>query len=676
MQRHGNGLLTGIGILLLVAVIFFGIALINAIDNRRFAVEKQLAAIQEAQDQSMFSPVPFMTNAPDTEALKKLQKDLKNVTEELQKMTDQARRQKSVNPDFTQKFIPSLSDSVKRLEVLTQDFQKQLEQKTIPAANVKYYDRKAQSGGRMIKAIATDLGNLNPVTVNEATVSTFWGLANNSLAEYDLEKPGVYEPLLAETWEESADHCTFRIKLRPGILWHDFTDPVTGKEWKNVPVTAHDFKFYIDTVKNPDVDAAPLRGYLNGIKEVRIINDLEFEMVWSEPYFLAKGVTLSLSPLPRHLYHAYEGPFDGKKFNDDNVRNRMIIGCGPYRMVSWERGKQIVFRRFEKYFGRSLGIMPPIRTYAFRVIQHPSTRLQALVSGDIDCNSLTPEQWLNNTGTKPFTDGTIKKFLCPSMSFSYIGLNQKNPLFADRRVRVALSHLINRERLLKDIYHGLATPVSGTFFSGSVAYDKDIKPYPFDPVKAKALLKEAGWTDTDGDGILDKDGKPFKFTLIFPGVNSSYTRMTPILKEDFAAAGVQLEVLALEWSVVIQRMEGRNFDAVMAGWSTPLNSDPYQLWHSKNASTAGSSNFISFSNPEADKLIEELHKTFDDDARTAIYHKFHKLLHEEQPYLFLFSQDNLVAINGRYQNLRIFPLGLEERILWVPRDRQKPVPGM
>lgn len=669
MQKHGNGLLTGIGALLLIAVIFFGIALINAIDNQRFAVEKLQASILELQDQSMSAPATFMTSKAD-------HKTLKEVTDTLKEVTDKLTRQKSVNPDFTQEIFPSLEKSIKRLESLFSESNGAAPEAAVPAANANYYDRNAQSGGRMIKAIATDLGNLNPITVNEATVSTFWGLANSSLAEYDLEKPGVYQPLLAESWEESADHCTFRIKLRPGVLWHDFTDPVTGKEWKNVPVTAHDFKFYIDVVKNPDVDAAPLRGYLSGIKEVRIINDREFEVVWSEPYFLAKGVTLSLSPLPRHFYHAYEGPFDGKKFNDDNVRNRMIIGCGPYRMVSWERGKQIVFRRFEKYFGRSLGIMPPIRTHVFRVIQHPSTRLQALISGDIDCNSLTPEQWLNNTGTKVFMDGTIKKFRYPSMSFSYIGLNQKNPLFSDRRVRVALSHLINRDRLLKDVYQDLATPVSGTFFSGSVAYDKNIKPYPFDPAKAKALLKEAGWSDTDGDGILDKDGKPFKFTLIFPGVNPSYTRMTPILKEDFAAAGIQLEVLALEWSVVIQRMEGRNFDAVMAGWSTPLNSDPYQLWHSKNASAAGSSNFISFANPEADRLIEALHKTFDDDARTAIYHKFHKLLHEEQPYLFLFSQDNLVAISGRYQNLRIFPLGLEERILWVPRDLQKPVPGM
>ena len=676
MQKHGNGLLIGIGILLLIAVIFFGIAVTNAIDTQRFAMENLQTTILEFQDQNTFGMQSFMTHNTSSEDLKKTQEALKTIREELKKVTDSVERQKSVNPEFTQEILPSLLSVNQKMDDLIKDLQSASAVAFVPGANAQYYDRKAQSGGRIVEAIATDLGNLNPLTVNEATVSTFWGLANSSLAEYNYEKPGVYEPLLAQSWEESPDHRTFRIRLRPGVLWHDFKDPVTGKEWKNVPVTAHDFKFYIDAVKNPDVDAAPLRGYLSGIKEVRVINDLEFEVVWSEPYFLAKSVTLSLSPLPRHFYHAYEGPFDGKKFNDDNERNRMIVGCGPYRMVSWERGKQIVFRRFEKYFGRSLGIMPPIRARVFRVIQHPSTRLQALVSGDIDSNSLTPEQWINNTGSKAFTDGTIKKFRYPSMSFSYIGLNQKNPLFSDRRVRVALSHLINRERLLKDVYHGLATPVSGTFFTGSQGYDKNIKPYPFDPAKAKALLKEAGWTDTDGDGILDKDGKPFKFTLIFPGVNPTYTRMTPILKEDFAAAGVQLEVLALEWSVVIQRMEGRNFDAVMAGWSTPLNSDPYQLWHSKNASTAGSSNFISFSNPEADKLIEELHNSFDDETRVAIYHKFHKLLHEEQPYLFLFSQDNLVAISGRYQNLRIFPLGLPKEILWTPRDKQKPVPGM
>ncbi len=675
MSKRGNGLLTGLAALLLIAIIFFGIALINAIDTRRFAMENLQKALLEYQDQNVFGAPAFLTTEADREDWKKTRKEIDSIREDLKKMTELMNRQKSVNPEFTQKILPSLSSVNQKLGQLSQELHAKEAATFAPGANAKYYDKNAQSGDRIIEAIATDLGNLNPVTVNEVTVSAFWSLANSSLAEYNYEKPGIFEPLLAQSWEESLDHCTFRIKLRPGILWHDFKDPVTGKEWKNVPVTAHDFKFYIDVVKNPDVDAAPLRGYLSGIKEVRVINDLEFEVVWSRPYFLAKSVTLALPPLPRHFYHAYEGPFDGKKFNDDNERNRMIVGCGPYRMVGWERGKQIVFRRFEKYFGRNLGIMPPVRARVFRVIQHPGTRLQALTTGDVDINSLTPEQWIRNTGIKVFTDGTIRKLRYPSMSFSYIGLNQKNPLFSDRRVRVALSHLINRERLRQDVYHGLATPVSGTFFTGSEAYNKTIKPYPFDPAHAKALLKEAGWSDTDGDGILDKDGKPFKFTLIFPGVNPSYTRMTPILKEDFAAAGIQLEVLALEWSVVIQRMGERNFDAVMAGWSTPLNSDPFQLWHSSNAAAPGSSNFISFANLEADKLIEELHNSFDDESRLAAYHKFHRLLHEEQPYLFLFSQDNLVAISGRYKNLRLFPLGPAKEILWTPRDQQKPVPG-
>ncbi|MBR4076375.1 MAG: hypothetical protein IKK25_05885, partial [Lentisphaeria bacterium] len=384
MQKHGNGILIGLTVLLLIAVIFFGIVVTNAIDARRFAMENLQKTMLEIQDQSMFGMQPFMTQGTNPEELRKIREQVNSAKEELKKVTESMERQKSVNPEFTQEILPSLLSVNQKMDLLIKDLQATASTAFVPGANAQYYDRNAQSGDRIVEAIATDLGNLNPITVNEATVSSFWGLANSSLAEYNFEKPGVYEPLLAQSWEESPDHRTFRIRLRPGVLWHDFKDPVTGKEWKNVPVTAHDFKFYIDVVKNPDVDAAPLRGYLNGIKEVRVINDLEFEVVWSEPYFLAKSVTLSLSPLPRHFYHAYEGPFDGKKFNDDNERNRMIVGCGPYRMVSWERGKQIVFRRFEKYFGRSLGIMPPIRARVYRVIQHPSTRLQALVSGDID----------------------------------------------------------------------------------------------------------------------------------------------------------------------------------------------------------------------------------------------------------------------------------------------------
>lgn len=547
----------------------------------------------------------------------------------------------------------------------------------VTGANAKHFDPEAEDGGRIVRALSSDVDNLNPLTNNEATVSALWGIANSSLTERSYENMDHFEPLLAKSWSLSEDKMTWRIKLRKNILWHDFTDPVTKKEWKNVRVTAHDFKFYIDAVKNPDVDAAPLRGYLSGIKEVRVLNDLEFEVVWAKPYFLSKDISLGLMPLPRHLYHAYDGPFDGKRFNDDTERNRMIVGCGPYRLVSWEKGKRLVFQRYPKYFGSFCGIMPPIRDYVFEVVQHPGTRFQKLKSGDLDINSVTTEQWLNNTDTKEFAEGgTLRKIKYPARVYTYIGLNLTLDKFKDRRVRVALSHLVNREKMLRDVYRGLARSVSGGHFIDSPGYDKSILPYPFDVEKAKSLLAEAGWKDTDGDGILDKDGKPFTFTLMFPNANPYYPKIAPILKEDFAKAGVRLELLSLEWSVVIQRIEQRKFEAAMMGWTTPLMPDPYQLWHSSNAHTPGSSNYISFANPEADKLIETIRSTYEEGPRNEAYHKFHKLLHDEQPYLYLFTPYNLEVMSTRYRNVKIFSHGVPDTILWVPRNEQKAVPGL
>ncbi len=541
------------------------------------------------------------------------------------------------------------------------------------AANQEFFDPAAEHGGRYVTVTAADSGNLNYLLNNDSAVSSFWDLTTCSLAERNWERLDEFQPLLAESWSISEDRMSYRIKLRKGILWHDFVDPVTGKEWKNVEVTSRDFQFYLQVIKDEKVDAAALRGYFAGIQEIRIINDYEFDVVWHKKYFLSKEITLGLIPLPRHLYHAYEGPFDGSRFNDDHERNRMIVGCGPYQFDSWEKGKYIKFKRFEKYFGKSLGIMPPIRQIVFELIQHPSTRLQALVSQDVDKINLTPEQWITHTRQPAFGEqGYLRKLQTLSSAYNYIGMNLTNPLFQDRNVRVALSHLVDRDRIVKDIYYGLANPVSGPLFSGSPFYDSSIKPYEFNVELAKKMLAEAGWQDSDNDGVLDKDGKVFRFTLIYPNVNTIFQKLLPILKEDMAKAGIQLDILALEWSVILERIDSRNFDAAALGWVSPIMPDPYQLWHSDSAKQENSSNYISFSNPEADRLIEEIRQCFDPDKLLQLYHQFHALIHQEEPYLFLFSASSLNAINKRYRNLREFPLGFSERILWVPKSEQLP----
>ena len=540
------------------------------------------------------------------------------------------------------------------------------------AANAEYFDPAAVSGGRLVRAFQADVGNMNKLITNDAYVSQIWAQVTDSLAERDYNDrgDGEFKPMLAESWTISPDRRKVRVRLRKGILWHDFKDPVTGKEWKNREVTAQDVKFYVDVIKNPAVDCAPLRVYYNDLERIDVLNDYEFEVVWSKPYFMMEDMTLSLMPLPRHLYHAYEGPFDGRRFNDEHARNRMLVGCGPYRFESWEKGKRILLRRFENYYGRSLGIMPPLETLAYDIIQHPNTRLQSLLSKDLDMDSLTPDQWVNRTSSPEFgPKGFLKKYSYPGFSYFYIGLNLNNPLFQDKRVRQALSHLVNREKIRREIFFGLMDAVSGPFPKQSSAYDPSVQPYSFDPAAARRLLAEAGWKEGQ-DGILRKDGRELAFTVVYPNTSVSFQKMLPVIKEDMKKAGVRMDLLGIEWSVLVQRLEKKQFEACLLGWTGTLKPDPYQLWHSSQADQPASSNHIGFVNPKADELIEKIRQCFDPAERTRLYHEFHRLIHDEAPYLFLFSPSSLVVINDAYRNVRLFPGGIATRPLWLDAQRR------
>lgn len=619
IMQNKNTFLTFLLTVLTLAVIIFGIALVTALDRIRFqdeAIERKLTELSEQI--STISAIPSTTTAQQASSV-------------------------------------SITKTV---------------------GNAEYFDQVADQGGRFIQAFTSDTGNMNMLINNDATVSDFWGIAFDTLGMRNLDKIDEYVPRMAESWTISDDNLVYSIKLRKGILWHDFTDPVTGKEWKNVEVKADDFKFFVDVVKDEKVDAAPLRSYLDDIDRIEVKNDYEFDVIWKRPYMLSRDITLTLQPLPRHLYHAYPEPFDGAKFNDDDARNRLIVGCGPYQFVSWEKGKRVTFRRFEKFYGKSLGFMPPIKNIVYELIQHPNTRLQALKSQDIDADTLSAEQWMNSTSTEEFGDnGFLRKLKLPSFSYSYIGLNQLKPVFQDKRTRQALSHLINRDRIIHDILHDLAQAVSGPFYINSSSYDKSIPPDTFDVELAKKLLAEAGWTDSDGDGVLDKDGIPLKFTLIYPNSSESYGKMLPIFKEDMARAGVKMEILSLEWSVMLERIDKKQYDACILAWRMPLSDDdPYQLWHSDNLKLESSSNHVSFNNPEADKLIMEIRKCFDTNKRNELYHQFHRLVHDESPYLFLFSGYELFVLHKRYQNVRVFPSGLYSEAFWVKKAEQLPAP--
>jgi len=540
-------------------------------------------------------------------------------------------------------------------------------------ANAEFYAPEAVTGGRMIQATEAETGNLNPLISNEAMAASFNALCSASLASRNLEKPELFEPLLAESWTISPDHKSYRIKLRRGIFWHDFTDPVTHRRHEKVPVTAHDFKFFADTVKDPAVNCAPYRVYYQYLDGITVHNDFEFTVKWSKAYYGSVSSTLQMSPLPRHFY-APDGKFDGKKFNDDHLRNRMIVGCGPYIFDRWEKGQRMVFRRNPGYFGIQYGCAPSLEHLVFEVIKHPNTRFQALCGGKLDRLGLTPEQYTKRTSGAEFTSGKLKKFHYLLPQYTYIGYNQKNPLFRDRRVRQALTMLVDRRRILREIYFGLGEIAETPFFPKS-SYSPKVTPFPFDPARAKKLLAEAGWRDADGDGILEKEGKKFSFTMMQIASSSIQQRMMPMLKEAFAAAGIDMKIRNVEWSVYIQNLNSRSYDVCCLGWSSSFDPDPYQIWHSSQIANEGS-NHISYRNPEVDKLIEEMQGCFDMPRRIELAHRIGKLIHEDQPYTFLIFPDSLVALSGRYRNVRLFPGGMAEEIMYVPKASQLPVPDL
>ena len=530
-------------------------------------------------------------------------------------------------------------------------------------ANAGYFPADAPVGGTLRESISADPPTLNPIISNEATASGIYSLCMASLAERDWAHPdGEFKPMMAEAWEISPDHLSYRIRLRPGIMWNDYTDPVSGEKVPAKEVTAEDFRFFVDVVRDEDVNCAPLRVYYQDLDGVEVLGRYEFVVRWKKPFYGSLSATLGMSPLPKHYYHNYPGKFDGRRFNDDHKRNDFIVGCGPYRFERWDKNRRIVLVRNDDYFGIDYGADPVIETRVFEVIKLPASRFQQLTSGKLDMLNLTPDQWLNKMDHEIFGSGKVKRFKYPALAYSYIGYNQKCPLFRDRRVRQALTMLVDRERIIRDVMNNLATPIKSPFPPRSRYSDPDIKPWPYDPERAKALLAGAGWRDTDGDGILDKDGRKFSFTILQIAGHATQQRLFPMLKESFAAAGIDMNIQPLEWSVYLERLNKRDYEACSLGWTTSFDPDPYQVWHSSGIASPGS-NHICYANPELDKLIEELRRTFDMKERIRLTRRIERIIHEDQPYTFLYTPDALVALWSCYGNVKLFPGGLESLIL-------------
>jgi peptide/nickel transport system substrate-binding protein len=310
-----------------------------------------------------------------------------------------------------------------------------------------------------------------------------------------------------------------------------------------------------------------------------------------------------------------------------------------------------------------------------RVINNMDAALVNLKAGNLDMMGLQPLQYLRQTSGARF-EKDYEKYIYSTPSYTYVGWNSANPIFQDMRVRQAMTYLTNREQMVKTILFDLGQVVDGPIYRFRPEYNESLYSYPFDPQKALALLREAGWKDTDGDGILDKeiDGQrtPFRFEIKFNSGNDIRKGVALALQDELRKHGIDANVRALDWTIFLDEVRNHNFDAVILGWAMSVTEpDAYQVWHSSQVENKGS-NTISYKNPRVDAILEEYRRTFDANKRIELYHEFQRILNVEQPYTFLFIQKAVTAVSRRFHGVEVLPIGrLRPLDWWVPKAQQK-----
>jgi peptide/nickel transport system substrate-binding protein len=543
---------------------------------------------------------------------------------------------------------------------------------------------KPVTGDWLVAHELSDPEQLNPLTSNDAGSADVLGYIFESLLTRDPKSLELI-PALAEARPEiSPDKRAYTFKIRRDAHFQD------GR-----PLTGEDVLFSVKAIKCPLVNAPFLRVYFNSLVDAQLLDSYTIRFTIKEPYFLNESVLGGITVMPRHYYdpenllgkttvtELLQDPAklrsNVQKFADDFNRNynRNPLGSGPYRFNLWKTGQEVELSRDRDYWGNGKpGIdQPYLDRIKFRVVNNYDAALVRLKSGELDyMERLEPVQVIRGISSERFK-AQFKKYEYFSPTYTYIGWNNDHPIFSDKRVRRAMSYFTDRKQMVKTILFGLGEVVDGPIYFFRPEYDKNLRSIPFDPQKGLALLNEAGWKDTDGDGILDKtiNGRkvPFQFEIKINSGNATRKSIALTLQDELRKYGIAASVRELDWTIFLDDTKNHKFDAMVGGWQMPVSeSDAYQVWHSSQAGNRGS-NHISYKNKRVDEILEKYRGEFDEKKRIQLYQEFQEILSDEQPYTFLFCQKWVSPVHRRFENVRVLPGGLRPIEWWVAAANQK-----
>ncbi len=460
---------------------------------------------------------------------------------------------------------------------------------------------------------------INPILSADSASSLIEGFVFDSLITVDDNLNFI--PRMARKWEVSKDGRVWTFYLKKGIKWHD-----------GVEFTAEDVRFTIESIMNPGVNS-PRKSDYELIQRIETPDPYTIKIRLREPYapFLA---SMSIGIIPKHILEKED--INTAKFN------RKPVGTGPYKFKEWKSAEYVALEVNEGYFDK----IPKIKKIKVKVIPDMNIVQLQERTGEVDVGDILPKDYELMKQVKG-----LNTYLYDAMAYTYLGFNLQNPQFQDVRVRQAISYAVDRNLIVDKVLHGIGSPAGSPISPLSWAYNPEVKPYSYDPQRARQLLAEAGWKDTDGDGILDKDGKPFKFVLMTNKGNKTREDLTVILQQQLKEVGISAEPRIIEWSTFIANyVNKKNYDVVILGWSLGVDPDNYSIFHSSQIKDG--LNFISYRNPRVDRLLEEGRTTIDQGSRKKIYGEFQKIMAEDQPLVFLYYPKSITGVRDRVAGVR------------------------
>lgn len=483
----------------------------------------------------------------------------------------------------------------------------------------------------VVIGIQTDLQSWNPFMAEDATSAEILGLIHPSLAveQVDYQRhPPTFEPALAERWDWSDDGLELTVRLRRDAAWSD-----------GVPVTSRDLVFSWQVQTSDELGWAwgDITDAIAGVESIDE-HTVRYRFTHRYPYQL-----MDVNDGPIVPAHAWGGiPLARWEATDWQP---LTLSAGPYMLADHQSQQEIVLVRNPAYFEPE---RPRIGRVVFRVVPSKSALLSQFLAGGVDLmNGISP------AGVpRVQADPGLVLTVFPDRSYTHVCWNLRRPLFADRAVREALAHAIDRQTLIDVVYEGFAHVATGPVLSTMWAFDRDLDPPGYDPREAARILAEAGWRDSDGDGTLDRDGEVLAFELLAPVESETRQDVALMIERDLERLGVRVTPRFTEWGSVQAAVDSGDFDAFVNRWIEPTQVDLHGVWHSA-ASGEATFNYGGYANPEVDRLLAEIDAAPDFATQKPLLDRVQELIVADQPYAFLVENTRIVGLNARVRNADI-----------------------